>query len=196
MQKPELSWMRKPRLSPGKAYTRLYQIIFLACTSIIVLFSSYGVVATINGHVNIVGAALVNVEIPPSNLFPFSAKPISYLMAAALGMTFSGFELAKPMMRRFSPMEYSILKMIAFVILGLAAYEILYNFSIWTAEISGNYLLGVLNPDVINNQFPNPKNPYNLVFATKLSVTIFAIAVYTFYIVRTVEKDKLVYEQP
>ncbi len=192
MQKPSFSWIRRPlSIVDGSRYNILYQAIFTICSAVIVIVSSYGIVATITGHVNVVGATLVDVEIPNPEVFPFYAKPISFLMAAALGMTFSGFELARPAMRQFSSMQFSAIKMISFIVVALAAYEVLYNFSIWTAEISANFLLGVLNPDVIINQFPNPKTPWNLVFATKLSTTVFAIALYTFYFVRTLERDRL-----
>ncbi len=168
-----------------------FQFLFLGCLGIILSITAYGIIATIMGHVDVVGAALVDVNFPPPNLFPLYAKPVSYLMAALLGLTYSGLELAKPRMLRSSNSFHSFLKLIAFVGGALAAYEVMYNFAIWTAEISTNSLLGVLNPDVIVNQFPNPKEPWNLVFATKLSTTLLAIGLYVFYYIRQVEREKL-----
>lgn len=173
------------------SFKATYQVLCIACTAVIVSISTYGIVASIMGHIDIVGATLVNVEIPPSWLSPVTVKPVSLLMIAALGLAFSGLELAKPSFLKFSNRTYSFIKLIAFVGATLAAYEVMYNFAIWTAEISTNSLLGILNPDVIINQFPNPKTPWNLVFATKGSTTLLAVGLYVFYYVRQVEREKI-----
>ena len=182
-------------LSSLDKYTTIHRIVVLISLSVILIISAYGVVATVLGHINVVGETLVDVEIPPPQLFPLYAKPVSFLMGAALALTFSGFELVKPRMLGFSRTQISFLKLIAFVGMALAAYEVFYNFAIWTAQIATNSLLGSLNPDVIINQFPNPKKPWNLVFATKLTTTLLAIGLYTFYVVRQVEarqfKDRI-----
>ncbi|HZW55020.1 MAG TPA: hypothetical protein VFF30_01900 [Nitrososphaerales archaeon] len=191
LQKPILTWSKKASGVRSVAFqTAVYKIIFLVCSSVLVTLSTYGVVATIMGHVDVVGATLVDVEVPSPEVLPIYAKPVSILMIAALGLTFSGFELAKPRLSRTSGMWISIFEFIAFLGIALSAYEVLYNFAIWTADIARDSLLGVLNPDVITNQYPNPKTPWNLVFATKLTTTALAIAVYAFYILRQVEKQK------
>ena len=145
--------------------------------------------AEISGHIEVVGAVLVDVEFPSPAIFPIYAKPVSYLMIAALALTYSGFELAKPHMLHFTRAQISFIKLIAFVGIALAAYEVFYNFAIWTAEIATNSLLGSLNPVVEINQLPNPKTPWNLVFATKLSTLVLAIGLYVFYVVRQVERE-------
>ncbi len=170
---------------------KVFQFVFLACLGVILSISAYGVIATIMGHIGVVGAVLVNVDFPPANLSPINAKPISYLMGALLGLTYSGLELAKPSMLKRSDTFHSFIMLIAFVGTALAAYEVMYNFAIWTAELSTNSLLGVLNPDVIINQFPNPREPWNLVFATKLSTALLAIGLYVFYYMRQVQREKL-----
>ncbi len=88
-------------------------------------------------------AVLVDFEFPPPSISPIYAKPVSYLMIAALALTFSGFELARPHMAKFTKSQMSFIKLIAFVGIALAAYEVFYNFAIWTAEIATNSLLGV-----------------------------------------------------
>lgn len=181
--------MQKPRMFKSDVpFKALHQIIVMICSSVILVIASYGIVAEVTGHIDIVGAVLVDIEIPPPSLFPIYAKPVSFLMLAALTLTFSGFELAKPHLEGFTKTQISFLKLLAFVGIALSAYEVFYNFAIWTAEISTNSLLGVLNPDVLLNQFPNPKTPWNLVFATKLSTTILAVTLYAFYVIRQVER--------
>ena len=160
----------------------IHKCIVVACLSVIFLLSAYATTAEIAGRNNIVGAVLVN----SGSVF---LQPITYLTVATLGFTYSGFELAKPHLPHFSPLKLSFVKLISFVGLVLAAYEVFYNFSIWTAELSTNSLLGSLNPDILINSFPSPKTPWNLVFATQLSLTIVVVGVYALYIVRQTELD-------
>ncbi len=184
MQTPS-EWLRQ-----AGARRAAYEVICITCTAVIFLISSYGIVASIFGHIDVVGATLVNVDLSPI-AFPVTIQPVAVLMAAALGLTFSGLDLAKPKFLKGSNTTYSFIKLVAFVGTALAAYEVMYNFAIWTAEISTNSLLGLLNPDFLTNQFPNPKTPWNLVFATELSTTLLAIGLYVFYYIRQIEQDKL-----
>jgi hypothetical protein len=185
-----LNWFKDSTWIHGnEGFKLIHKIIVLVCSFVILLISSYGIVAEITGHIDIVGAVLVNVEFPSPAIFPIYAKPVSFLMIAALALTYSGFELAKPHMVHFSRSQISFIKLLAFVGIALAAYEVFYNFAIWTAQIATNSLLGSLNPDVIINSFPNPKTPWNLVFATKLSTTVLAVSLYIFYVVRQVERE-------
>ena len=189
MQRPNFQWVKNLTwIRNTGTFTAIHQIIVLICSFVILLLSSYGIVAEITGHIDIVGVTLVDVEFPSPSIFPIYAKPVSYLMIATLALTFSGFELAKPHMERFTKSQISFIKLLAFVGIALAAYEVFYNFAIWTAEIATNSLLGSLNPDVIINQFPNPKTPWNLVFATKLSTTVLAVTLYVFYVIRQIER--------
>ena len=181
----------RQRIREKDSHKAIYEIICLSCAGIILTISAYGVVASIMGHIDVVGATLVNVEVPPPSIFPLYVKPVSILMAAALGLTFSGFELVRPRMLRYSNTTYSFIKMVAFAGSALCAYEVMYNFAIWIAQLSTASLLGVLNPDILQNPFPNPLTPWNLVFATKLTTTVLAIGLYTFYFIRSLEKEKM-----
>lgn len=190
MQRSEVSEQRKvSRMRESDAHKRMFEIITLVCSGIILTLTSYSIVASIMGHIDVVGATLVNVQIP-SQTNPLSVKPISILMAAALGLTYSGLELARPTMLKFSSSTYSYLKMFIFGATALAAYEVMYNFAIWIAQLSAASIAGILNPDIVVNSFPNPSIPWNLVFATKLTTTMLAVGLYSFYYIRSLEKEK------
>lgn len=179
----QLSRIRK--FDPHKL---IFEVIVLTCTGIVLSLTSYSIVASVMGHIDIVGANLVDVQIPAQGIV--SVKPISILMAAGLALTFSGLELARPTMLKFSNTTYSYLKLIIFAGTALCAYEVFYNFAIWIAQLSTASLVGVLNPDIVVNPFPNPQTPWNLVFATKLTTMILAVGLYAFYYIRTLEKEK------
>lgn len=190
MQKSKVPEQKQvPRIRESDRHKRIFEIICLACSGIILTLTTYSVVASIMGHIDVVGATLVNVQFPSSNDV-LSVKPVSIVMAAGLGLTYSGFELARPTMLKFSHSTYSYLKLIIFVGTALCAYEVLYNFAIWIAQLSASSIAGILNPDIVVNYFPNPSIPWNLVFATKLTTTILASGIYSLYFIRSLEKEK------
>jgi hypothetical protein len=171
-----------------------HKLVVIIAATIVITILSYAIVATFLNKFDTVGEALVNVEFPPTQDSPLYGKPVSYLMAAGVALVFSGYELLKSWFTRQSSVRLSIFKLLAFTTAVLAAYEVFYNFAIWTAQIgstvtAGDFLVQ-LSPDQIVNPFPNPNAPWNLVFATKLSVLILGVAVYTFFFVRQIEREK------
>jgi hypothetical protein len=187
----EVSKPRKvERFRETDVHKLVFEVIFLACSGIVLGLTAYSIVASVMGHIDVVGATLVNVQIP-SQAEVISVKPVSILMAAALGMAFSGLELARPMMLKFSNTTFSYLKLLIFVGTALCSYEVFYNFAIWIAQLTTGSISGILNPDIVVNSFPNPQTPWNLVFATKLTTTIFAIGLYALYFIRSLEREKV-----
>src|SRR5881296_3222794 len=73
-----------------------------------------------------------------------------------------------------------------------AFYEIFFNFAIWSALIavtSANCTPLPCNPDVLANPYPNTRTTLNLVFATKVVITVFALSIYSLWFLNRVEKD-------
>jgi hypothetical protein len=81
----------------------------------------------------------------------------------------------------------SILQLIVLSIAVVALYEFIYNFIIWNSLITADAIKGVIRLDDINVAYPNPKTPWNLVFATKMSLAAFLISAHGFY---TMSKPK------
>ena len=52
----------------------------------------------------------------------------------------------------------------------VSLYEFVYNFMVWSSLITVDAMQGVMKLDTINVPYPNPKVPWNLVFATKMSL--------------------------
>jgi hypothetical protein len=73
----------------------------------------------------------------------------------------------------------------------VALYEFVYNFIIWNSLITADVMRGQLNIDGINIEYPNPKTPWNLVFATKMSLAAFLISAHGFYTMSKPEKKQL-----
>jgi hypothetical protein len=75
------------------------------------------------------------------------------------------------------------------VVAFASAYEILYNFMLWGAFLSTDLLTSNISPQYLINAVSSPAPvPWNLVFATKIFLSLFAISGYTVYFLRRIHQ--------
>jgi len=91
--------------------------------------------------------------------------------------------------KEVSPALRSILQLIVLALAIVALYEFVYNFVVWSSLITLNALGGSINLDNISIPYPNPETPWNLVFATKMSLAAFLISAHGFYIISRKSKE-------
>jgi len=106
-------------------------------------------------------------------------KPVTLIIILGYtGFLCGMFHLDKSWGYNLSEYEYVILELIAGIFLFITAYEVIFNFILWDALISSISINGVVvgNIDLLANQFPNPAQPWNLVFATKIFYTFSIIS--------------------
>jgi hypothetical protein len=77
----------------------------------------------------------------------------------------------------------TILQLVVLVILIISIYEFFYNFIVWNALITADLIQGELKLDALYMPYPNPHTPWNLVFATKMSLAALIISSHGFYII-------------
>ena len=165
-----------------------YKLISLISLLIISITSAYGILATIIQGGNVVGEILVTLEVPPISVFPlFYSKPITWLSASILALFFSSLELGKDKVIQWSKPRRDFLRFLAFFVAAMAAYEVLFNFTLWSGLIARDSIIGELNVDIIKNTFPNPNTPWNIVFATKLFTVLTIISAYAFVYLQRIE---------
>lgn len=166
----------------------VFRVLGVAALGVVVATSLYGLVATIIQGVDVVGQTLVEIEFPPISAFPlFYSKPVTWLSAAILVLWFCVLELGKERIARIQPLTRSFLKFLAFFVAGMAFYEVLFNFTLWSGLIAKGAIVGELNPDVMINPFPNPKTPWSIVFATKMFTVLTIVSAYSFYYLQRLE---------
>ena len=73
------------------------------------------------------------------------------------------------------------LMLLSFAIINL--YEVLYNFTILNAQITGGIVNGQV-PDIdrLTIAYPDQTRPWNLIFATKIFLVGFLISAHAFYL--------------
>ncbi len=86
---------------------------------------------------------------------------------------------------RWGEKEFFILEVFTGILMFISGYEILFNFTLWSAMIASITTSGTVNGniDLLYNVFPNPDTPWNIVFATKIFYLMFLSSATSFYYV-------------
>jgi hypothetical protein len=73
----------------------------------------------------------------------------------------------------------------------VALYEFIYNALLWNSLITADVMKGIIRLDKINIPYPNPNTPWNLVFATKMSLAALLISAHGFYTMSKPTRSRL-----
>lgn len=159
----------------------LYTALALISGSVILLTTIYGVGEAVreyltSGIVN-VGQTLVEVDFP----FPYFAKPISYLSVATVVFAYSLIKNNEGKIAQLSDFTRASFSVFFLVVTFTSFYEVFYNFAVWNALLTAEAFAGRINPDVLRVNYPDPKAPWNLVFATKIFFSTAVASLIAFY---------------
>jgi hypothetical protein len=172
----------------------IFRILGFASAAVLVITGLYGLIASVVQGTDIVGRTLVEIEFPPISVFPlFYSKPVTWMVAAVVTGWFSAVELGKRQLLRIPGPLLAFMKYFAFLVAVMGFYEVLFNFTLWSALISYNsitFSLRVVNIDSIINPFPNPDSPWSIVFATKIFTVITVMCAYSFYVFHRTEQAR------
>jgi len=155
--------------------------IFYFCAGVMAAITFYAIYVSIGEYVQtgriVIGEVLVDTEFP----FPGFAKLVTYLMIVSVVGWYCVVRLGGNRVKSIPKWLKSILQLSVLVIAVVALYEFVYNFIVWNSFITADALRGVIEFDDINVPYPNPETPWNLVFATKMSLAAFLISAHGFY---------------
>lgn len=127
----------------------------------------------------VIGEVLVNTEFP----FHAHAKLVTYLMVASVLSWFCVTKFAGDKMKNIPQSIKSALQLIMLAIAVIAMYEFTYNLILWNSFATVNLVKGVYKLDGISIPYPNPETPWNLIFATKMTLSAFLISAHGFYMI-------------
>ena len=113
----------------------------------------------------VIGEVLVKTE------FPFHGFPmlVTYLMVTSVLSWFSGIKIGEDKIQNIPISTKSILQLLVVAVALIALYEFVYNFILWNSFVTNNAVKGLYQLDRISIPYPNPKTPWNLLFATKMT---------------------------
>ncbi|VFJ14082.1 hypothetical protein [Candidatus Nitrosocosmicus franklandus] len=162
---------------------RFYLYIFYICAFLMAVITIYSLYVSINEYLItgkvIIGEVLVNTEFPVKGL----AKLVTYLMIVSVVAWYCVTKLGTDKVKNVPKSVRSILQLIVLAILIISIYEFFYNFIVWNALITADLVKGELRLDDLFMPYPNPDTPWNLVFATKMSLAALIISAHGFFII-------------
>jgi hypothetical protein len=162
---------------------RFYLVIFYICAIIMAVITFYSIYVSLNEYLAtgkvIIGEVLVNTEFPFKGL----AKLVTYLMIVSVVGWYCVTKLGRDKVKNIPKSIKTILQLVVLVLLVISIYEFFYNFIIWNALITADLLQGQLKLDNLYMPYPNPNTPWNLVFATKMSLAALIISSHGFYVI-------------
>ena len=166
---------------------RLFLGIFYFCAASMAAITFYALYVSIGEYLTtgkvVIGEVLVNTDFPVHGL----AKLVSYLMIVSVVGWYCVTKLGGEKVKDIPKSVKSILQLIVLTIAVIALYEFIYNSIIWNSLITADAMKGIMRLDDINMPYPNPHTPWNLVFATKMSLAAFLISAHGLY---TISKPK------
>ena len=126
----------------------------------------------------VIGDSLVNTssgsafEIPPPSISYFHVKPVTVFYAALVVFGYCGLSLYRKSIAGLPDYLRTLLLVFAVLSLAVSAYEILFNFMLWTVVILTQSVI----PDHAVNNYPSGIFQINLVFATKTFVALLFVS--------------------
>jgi hypothetical protein len=175
-------YMRTSSLERDEIRTRkLFLGIFYFCAASMAAITFYALYVSIGEYLTtgkvVIGEVLVNTDFPVHGL----AKLVSYLMIVSVVGWYCVTKLGGEKVKDIPKSVKSILQLIVLTIAVIALYEFIYNSIIWNSLITADAMKGIMRLDDINIPYPNPHTPWNLVFATKMSLAAFLISAHGLY---------------
>jgi hypothetical protein len=175
-------YMRTSSLERDEIRTRkLFLGIFYFCAASMAAITFYALYVSIGEYLTtgkvVIGEVLVNTDFPVHGL----AKLVSYLMIVTVVGWYCVTKLGGEKVKDIPKSVKSILQLIVLTIAVIALYEFIYNSIIWNSLITADAMKGIMRLDDINIPYPNPHTPWNLVFATKMSLAAFLISAHGLY---------------
>jgi len=160
----------------------VYLGVFYISATIMAAITMYALYASLVEYLStgkiVIGEVLVTTEFPANGL----SKLVTYLMIVSVLAWYCVTKLGGEKVKDIKPAIKASLQLIVLVIAIVSLYEFVYNFMVWSSLITVDAMQGIMKLDSINVPYPNPTTPWNLVFATKMSLAAFLISTHGFYI--------------
>ncbi|MDP9489077.1 MAG: hypothetical protein M3P28_02590 [Thermoproteota archaeon] len=182
---PIMYYPIEKRISARTVYLIVFYISAVLMTAITFYALYQSVVEYAATGKIVIGEILVKTEFPFQGL----SKLVTYLMIVSVISWYCVTKLGGEKVKEVPPALRSILQLIVLAIAIVSLYEFVYNFVVWSSLITINALGGSINLDSISIPYPNPDTPWNLVFATKMSLAAFLISTHGFYIISKKGKE-------
>lgn len=183
--------MRSALERDDKIARRIFLGVFYFCAAMMAAITFYALAVSVDEYQRtgtvIIGKVLVDTEWP----LPGLAKLVTYLMIVSVVAWYCVVRLGGDKVRSIPKWAKAVLQLIVLAIAIVSLYEFVYNFIVWNSLITADAIKGIFAFDEKNVAYPKPETPWNLVFATKMSLAAFLISAHGFYTMSKPDKRDL-----
>jgi len=169
---------------------RIFLGVFYFCAFVMAAITFYAIYISLNEYLQtgrvVIGEVLVDTEFPFKGL----AKLVTYLMIVSVVGWYCVVRLGTNKVTGIPKWLKAILQLIVLVIAIVSLYEFVYNFIVWSSLITADAIKGIIDIDEVKIEYPNPQTPWNLVFATKMSLAALLISAHGFYTMSKPERSR------
>jgi hypothetical protein len=170
---------------------RIFLGVFYFCATMMAAITFYALAVSLDEYQRtsrvVIGEVLVNTEWP----LPGLAKLVTYLMIVSVVAWYCVVRLGGDKVTSIPKWAKATLQLIVLAIAIVSLYEFVYNFIVWNSLITADAIQGIYQFDAIKVEYPKPDTPWNLVFATKMSLAAFLISAHGFYTMSKPDKRDL-----
>ena len=161
----------------------IYIIIFYFSAFMMLYITSFGMYWSWVDYKNTGTISVGEIIVKNDLFFDGSGKLVTYLAVFSVLSWFCVTKIGSKRVERTPKIVKDIFGTIALILIVVSAYEFVYNFTVWGSLITYNVLYKETNPDEISITYPNPQTPWNLDFATKMTLAAFIISCHSFYVI-------------
>jgi hypothetical protein len=177
--------MNKPIL---KLFTSLdsyhiYIIIFYFSAFMMLYITSFGMYSSWIDYKHTGTISVGEVIVKNDLFFNGGGKLVTYLAIFSVLSWFCVTKIGSKRVENTPIIVKDIFGTIAIILIVVSAYEFVYNFTVWGSLITINILNKTTNLDELAIKYPNPQTPWNLDFATKMTLAAFIISCHSFYVI-------------
>ena len=173
--------MRSALEKDDRTARRIFLGVFYFCAVMMAAITFYALAVSFDEYQRtgrvVIGEVLVNTEWP----LPGLAKLVTYLMIVSVVAWYCVVRLGGDKVKSIPKWAKAVLQLIVLCIAIVSLYEFVYNFIVWNSLITADAIQGIYQFDTIKVEYPKPDTPWNLVFATKMSLAAFLISAHGFY---------------
>lgn len=173
----------KVHLQEHETGYRIFLYIFYSCAIIMASITAFGIysmyVEWLETGTYVMGEILVKTEFPYNHF----AKLTTWLFFATVIGWYCVTRIGWKKTTHIPSWRMSLLQLmlVGFVIITL--YEVMYNFTVLTAQIAAGIVDGkVPDIDSLTIAYPDPTRPWNLIFATKIFLAALIISSHALYL--------------
>ncbi|MEW6044326.1 MAG: hypothetical protein AB1608_08680 [Thermoproteota archaeon] len=175
--------MKVHHLQENERGYKIFLYIFYVCAFMMTSITVYAVYAMIEEWnekgIYVMGEVLVKTEVP----FPHFAKLITWLFFSIIIGWYCVSRIGWKKTTNLYSWKMSLLQLMLLGFCIITLYEVMYNFTVLSAQISAGIADGkVPDIDSLTIAYPDPNRPWNLIFATKIFLAAFLISAHAFYL--------------